>query len=155
MTDDNLIKALAETRAAFPAKYLREGHFLLEVHTAKTSRSREGRNLLILEFKVLDTNNELDHPIGSLATLLYFGDTPTGLKAFKTALCRVLCIDEVDLTGEMIRNCLCPNEGSRFSPLRGIKVEAKVEYISTRKGGRYTQTTLYSCEQSVKSLGDL
>ena len=155
MTDENLIQDLAKSRISYAARYLRPGHFLLEVHTAKTSRSREGRNLLILEFKVLDTDNTEDHPIGSLATLLYFGDNPSGLKAFKTALCRVLNHDEVDLTAEMIRNCLTPEEGSRFSPLRGIRVEGKVCIIPTKKGGHYSQTTLFSCEQYCNSLQDL
>lgn len=155
MSLENIVDGIAASKASLSAKYLREGRFLLEVHTAKTSKNKEDRPTVIFEFRVIDTTNEDDHPINSLATLLFFGDTPSGLKAAKTALCRILCIDESNLTGDIIKNSLSPAEGKRFSPLRGIKVEGIVEYLETKKGGRYTQTTLYSVDQDVESLDEL
>lgn len=153
--DNNLAKAIAGSRMTHNAKYLREGRHLLQVHTAKTTTNRENRPLIVFEFTVLDTTNPEDHPVGSLATLLFFGDSVSGLKQAKTAICRILNIDESELTENIILNSLSPEEGKRFSPLRGLIVECDTSYQQTRKGGRYTLTVLYSCEQDVKSLADL
>lgn len=155
MSLEDIVDGIAGSKASIAAKYLREGRFLLEVHTAKTSKNKDGRPTVIFEFRVVDTTNEEEHPINSLSTLLFFGDTPSGLKAAKTALCRILCIDESDLTNDIIRNSLSPAEGKRFSPLRGVKVEAVVEYLRTKKGGRYTSTTLYSVDQDIDTIDEL
>ena len=152
---NNLVSAIAGSKSSIAAKYLREGRHLLKVHTSKTGRNKDGRLTIIFEFQVVDTTNHEDHPIGSLTTLLYFGDSISGLKQAKTAICRILNIDECELTEEIIANALAPQEGRRFSPLRGILIEAVVEYVTTKKGGRYTQTTLYSCEQDALMLDDL
>ena len=145
MSIQDIATAIAGSKASLNAKYLRQGQHLLKVHTSKTGRNKEGRLTIIFEFVVLDTTNQEDHPIGSLCTLLYFGDSISGLKQAKTAICRILNIDESELTEEIIANSLAPQEGKRFSPLRGIVVQANVEYVSTKKGGRYTKTVLYCC----------
>lgn len=155
MSLEDIVDGIAGSKASIAAKYLREGRHLLEVHTAKTSRNKEGRPTVIFEFRVLDTTNEIDHPLKSLTTLLYFGDVPSGLKAAKTALCRILGIDEVSLTKDIIQNSLSPAEGKRFSPLRGLRVEAVVEYIPKKSGGRYTETTLYTVDQDIESINEL
>lgn len=158
MNDNNLdriVDGISRSSASLNCKYLRAGRFLLQVHTAKTSRNKEQRPTVVYEFLILDSTNETEHPIGSYATLLYFGDNPSGLKGAKTALCRILGVDECDLTSDMIYNSLNPAEGKRFSPLRGIKVEASVKVIPTKRQGRYTQTTLYTVDQDAESLGDI
>jgi hypothetical protein len=148
----NLVNAISESKASIHAKYLREGKYLLQVHNAKTSMNRNKVPTIVFEFLILDSTNETEHPIGSYATLLYFGDNPSGLKGAKTALCRILGVDECDLTSDMIYNSLNPAEGKRFSPLRGIKVEASVKVIPTKRQGRFTQTTLYTVDQDADSI---
>lgn len=155
MSLDDIVNGISESKASIEAKYLRDGRHLLEVHTIKTSKNMDNRPLIIFEFRVMDSTNELEHPINSLATLLFFGDSPGGLKAAKTALCRILCIDECDLSKNVIRNSLSPAEGKRFSPLRGLRVEAVVEYLPTKKGGRFTSTTLYSIDQDIETIDEL
>lgn len=150
MTD--IYDSISNSKTSIHAKYLREGRYLLQVHTAKTSRNKEQRPTVVYEFLILDSTNETEHPVGSYATLLYFGDNPSGLKGAKTALCRILGVDECDLASDMIYNSLNPAEGKRFSPLRGIKVEASVKVIPTKRQGRYTQTTLYTVDQDADKV---
>lgn len=145
---------LKNTAARRQSEYVTPGQYLFEILDFKEGQNRKGREFVVVEMKVLDSDDTSRHPAGSERSYLTMTDTDTAASNIRGFLTRALNVSDEGLTNEMIDAAFEPNEESGKSLLAGLKIGVNARNIVTRKGNDFTVVDFYSVDQNMESLED-
>lgn len=145
---------LKNTTSRRQSEYVTPGQYLFEILDLKEGESRKGREFVVVEMKVVDSDNASRHPRGSERSWLQMTDMDTAPKNIRGFLCRALNVPDEGLSDEMIDKAFEPKADTGKSPLAGLKIGVNARNIQTRKGNDFTVVDFYSVDQDVDSLED-
>jgi len=145
---------LKTTTARRQSEYVTPGQYLFEILDFKEAQNRKGREFVVVEMQVLDSDDTARHPKGSERSWLQMTDTDTAAKNIRGFLCRALNVPDEGLSDEMIDKAFEPLEETGKSPLAGLKIGVNARNIVTRKGSDFTVVDFYSVDQDMESLED-
>ena len=134
------------------SEYVTPGRYLFQVIDFKEGENRKGREFVVVEMSVIDSDNPERHPAGSERSWLQMTDTDTAAKNIRGFLCRALNVPDASLTDEMIDKAFDPKASTGKSPLAGLKIGVNAREITTRRGNPFTVVDFYSVDQEIESL---
>lgn len=148
----SLSDRIFESTAPRKSEYFSAGQYLVEILNFKESENRSGRKFVVLETRVLDSDQPETHPSGSLRSWLLMSDMQTTPKNIKGMLLGVLGITESALTKEMIDKALEPDPETGVSALAGLRVHVHAKDIKTQRGSDFTLCNFYTAKQDVDNI---
>lgn len=149
----SFLNKVASATATRQSEYFSPGSYLVRVDAFKEGKNRKGRDFVVLETTVLDSDNE-DSPCGSRRSWLLMQDMDTTPRNVRAMLCAVLNISDDALTLEMIQNALEPDEETGKSAIAGLKVFANARTIETKRGTEFTLLTWNAVDQDATNIED-
>ncbi len=142
--------ASAESRRQ--SEYVTPGRYIFKIEDFKESENRKGREFVVVEMTVVDSDNPERHPKGSERSWLQMTDTDTSARNVRGFLCRALNVPDAGLTDAMIDKAFTPKKTTGKSPLSGLIIGVNARMIQTRKGTDFTVVDFYAVDQSVEAL---
>jgi len=134
------------------SEYIGEGRYLCELLDFKEGVSRKGRDFVVAEMKVIDSDNPERHPQGAERSWMQMTDTDTAARNVRGFLTRALNVSDDGLTDDMIEAAFEMNEETGKSDLSGLMIGINARNITTRKGNLFTVCDFYAVNQDVTSL---
>jgi hypothetical protein len=150
----SFIDQIANTQARRTSEYFGVGQYLVRIDDFKEGANRAGREFVVLECTVLDSDDLEANPKGSKRSWLLMTDMETTAKNVRSMLCAVLGISDDGLTVEMITRALTPDESGK-SALAGLKSFVHAKNIKTRRGTDFTLCNYSTVNQEATSLEDV
>lgn len=145
---DNVVAATARRQS----EYFVPGNYLVEVLDVKLSKTRKGRECIIVETKVLDSHDLAAHPTGSERTWLQMTDNDMAPKNFKLFVSKALNVPAERLDVKQIEKTLEPQKGTGRSVLAGVRIEVQAKSIKTKAGSDFTLMDFISVAQDKEKL---
>jgi len=134
------------------SEYVTPGRYLFKIEDFKEGENRKGREFVVVEMTVIDSDDTDKHPKGSERSWLQMTDTDTAARNIRGFLCRALNVPDAGLTDEMIDKAFTPKKATGKSPLAGLLIGVNARMIQTRKGTDFTVVDFYPVEQDAESL---
>lgn len=134
------------------SEYVTPGRYLFKIEDFKEGENRKGREFVVVEMTVIDSDDTEKHPKGSERSWLQMTDTDTAARNIRGFLCRALNVPDAGLTDEMIDKAFTPKKATGKSPLAGLLIGVNARMIQTRKGTDFTVVDFYPVEQDAESL---
>ncbi len=151
----SFIQQIAQVEARRQSEYFTEGQYLVRIDDFKEGANRKGREFVVLETTVIDSDNPAQHPAGCQRTWLSMKDIDSTPRNIRAMLCQVLRVSDAGLTWEMIENALTPDEHTGRSALAGLRALVQARNIPTKKGGTFTILNFAAAADDAKSLKDV
>jgi hypothetical protein len=124
----------------------------MEILDFKEGQSRKGRDFVVAEMSVIDSDNLERHPFGAERSWMQMTDTDTAARNVRGFLTRVLNVADEGLTDDMIEAAFELNEETGKSDLSGLKIGINARNITTRKGNLFTVCDFYAVDQDQTEL---
>jgi len=134
------------------SEYVTPGRYLFQIIDFKEGENRKGREFVVVEMSVVDSDGLDRHPVGSERSWLQMTDTDTAAKNIRGFLSRALNVPDSALTDEMIDKAFEPKKATGKSPLSGLKIGVNAREITTRRGNPFTVVDFYSVDQENEKL---
>lgn len=151
----SFINQVASATARRQSEYFGIGQYLVRIDDFKEGANRSGREFVVLECTVLDSDNAERNPKGCKRSWLLMQDMETTPKNVRAMLCAVLGISDEGLTAQMIGKALTPDEDTGKSALADLKTFIHANNIKTRRGTDFTLLNFSTVNQEATSLEDV
>jgi prophage tail gpP-like protein len=147
----SFLSSVENTTARRQSEYFSgNGSHLVEITDCKLGKNRKGREFIVVETKVLDSNDGT--PKGAERSWLMMTDADTTAKNFRAFLVRALNVADSALTGKEIEKAITATKATGRSPLAGLKIQATCQVIKTKAGSDFTLINWVSVDQNQTSL---
>ena len=143
---------IKEADARRQSEYFAPGTYLVKVTNFCEGATRKGRDFVVVETQVLDSDNLEAHPKGSERTWMQMTDLDTAAQNIRGFLCRALNVANSALTDEMVDNAFEADDETGVSPLAGLKVGVRARELITKKGNPFTLCDFFSVDQEKDTL---
>ena len=150
----SFIDQIADATARRQSEYFSAGQYFVRIDDFKEGENRKGREFVVLECTVLDSDNTDEHPKGSQRSWLLMQDMETTAKNVRAMLCAVLGISDEGLNTDMISKALTPDRKTGKSALAGLKTVIHAKVIQTRRGTDFTLLNFSTANQDANDLND-
>ena len=150
----SFIDKVDDATARRQSEYFSAGQYFVRIDDFKEGENRKGREFVVLECTVLDSNDLETHPKGSQRSWLLMQDMETTAKNVRAMLCAVLGISDDGLTTEMITKALTPDKKTGKSALSGLKAVIHAKVVQTRRGTDFTLLNFSTANQDANNLND-
>lgn len=150
----SFIDSVADATARRQSEYFSAGQYLVRIDDFKEGSNRKGREFVVLECTVLDSDDLDEHPKGCQRSWLLMQDMETTSKNVRAMLCAVLGIGDEGLTKDMIVKALTPDRDTGKSALAGLKTVVHAKVVQTRRGTDFTLLNFSTANQDANDLSD-
>jgi len=150
----SFLDQIDEASARRQSEYFSPGSYLVRIDDFKEGENRKGREFIVLETTVLDSDNLEEHPKGAQRSWLLMQDMETTAKNIRAMLCAVLGISDEGLTRDMIGKALTPDSKTGKSALAGLKTVVHAKLVKTRRGTDFTLLNFSTANQDANDLND-
>ena len=134
------------------SEYFSPGRFLVEICDFKEGENRNGREFVVLETTVLDSDNTTLHPKGAERTWLQMTDQDAAPRNIRGFLCKALNVPDTALSDGMIDAAFEPDAHTGRSPLSGLKLGVLAREIITKRGTPFTLCDFLSTDQDATEI---
>ena len=150
----SFIDSVADATARRQSEYFSAGQYLVRIDDFKEGENRKGREFVVLECTVLDSDDLEEHPKGCQRSWLLMQDMETTSKNVRAMLCAVLGISDEGLTKDMIVKALTPDRDTGKSALAGLKTVVHAKVVQTRRGTDFTLLNFSTANQDASDLNE-
>lgn len=150
----SFIDSVADATARRQSEYFSAGQYLVRIDDFKEGENRKGREFVVLECTVLDSDDPEEHPKGCQRSWLLMQDMETTSKNVRAMLCAVLGIGDEGLTKDMIVKALTPDRDTGKSALAGLKTVVHAKVVQTRRGTDFTLLNFSTANQDASDLNE-
>jgi len=141
-----------EAESRRQSEYVTPGRYLFKIEDFKEGENRKGREFVVVEMTIVDSDDKERHPKGAERSWLQMTDTDTASRNIRGFLCRALNVPDAGLTDDMIDKAFTPKKGTGKSPLAGLLIGVNARMIQTRKGTDFTVVDFYPVDQKQETL---
>ena len=150
----SFIDSVADATARRQSEYFSAGQYLVRIDDFKEGENRKGREFVVLECTVLDSDDLEEHPKGCQRSWLLMQDMETTSKNVRAMLCAVLGIGDEGLTKDMIVKALSPDRETGKSALAGLRAVIHAKVVQTRRGTDFTLLNFSTANQDASNLDE-
>lgn len=152
----SFIDQVISSDARRQSEYFQPGSYLVEIEDFKQGANRKGREFVVLETSVIDSDNLGLHPRGAKRSWLCMLDVDSTPRNIRGMLCAVLGVSNEGLTADMVSEALTPDEETGKSSLCGLRAYVHARNVPTKKGGTFTLLNFSAAADDASSLdGDM
>lgn len=151
----SFIQQIAQADARRQSEYFQPGQYLVSITDFKQGKNRKGREFVVLETTVIDSDNLNDHPAGAERSWLCMVDVDSTARNVRGMLCAVLGVADHALTVDMINAAMTPDDATGKSSLAGLRAIVHARNIITKAGSPYTLLNFAAASDDATSLSDV
>jgi len=151
----SFINQIANADARRQSEYFQPGQYLVSITDFKQGKNRKGREFVVLETTVIDSDNTAVHPAGAERSWLSMLDVDSTARNIRGMLCAVLGVADHALTVDMITAAMTPDEETGKSSLAGLRAIVHARNIITKAGSPYTLLNFAAAADNATSLSDV
>lgn len=148
----SFIDQIISSDARRQSEYFTPGSYLVEINDFKQGKNRKGRDYVVLETSVIDSDSPSNHPRGSKRTWLCMQDVDSTPRNVRGMLCAVLGVSNEGLTADMVEEALTPDEDTGKSSLAGLRAYIHARNVPTKAGGTYTLLNFAAAADDAESI---
>lgn len=151
----SFIQQIANADARRQSEYFVPGQYLVVINDFKEGKNRKGRDFVVLETTVLDSDNPAEHPAGSSRSWLCMQDVDSTAGNIRGMLCAVLGVADSALSVDMITAALTPDEETGKSSIAGLRAIIHARNIMTKAGRPFTLLNFAAAADDAETLKDV